>query len=443
MPSIIDGLTIDTAAATAEKWIAEQLPRRRYPEAKFSGRGVVIAAGGLRYLVPAWVCVRALRHVGCELPIQIWHRGVGEQIPAIESRLADYGVEFIDAYAVRDSGHPHARLNGYELKAFAVTWCPWEEVLYLDADNMPVRDPTYLFDELPYDHTGAILWPDYPDYSPDSSIWRLYGIPYRPVKRLETGQMLIHKRPCWQSLQLLDWYLQRSLFFFRYGLGDLDPTLAAWLKLGCEFAQPSRGIHTLRNRKGQLRTMCQHDLGDNRIFQHHNMRKWSLYDEWENLPDLMLADEIQSWLAELREVWSPAANGFLSPDDQAATETAIGTSYTYTRMRPDGVTPRDSRVVTLAPGGRITDGAAGCERYWCVKSGRLKIAGHDGTLTMDLIRSADGAWLGRWLHHERMVVTLVPISEPRNEPIDLQPNPQNDQVQGDCQDERDDGEPAE
>lgn len=442
MSNLTHGLTMENAAAAAEQWIAEQLPRRRYPEGKFTGRGVVIAAGGLRYTVPAWVCVRALRHVGCQLPIQVWHRGPAERVPAIESLLADYDVEFVDAYTIRDAGHPHARLNGYELKSFAVTWCPWEDVLFLDADNVPVRDPTYLFDWPTYLQSGAIFWPDYPDYSPGSTIWRLYGLDYRPMKRLETGQMLIDKRACWPALQLLDWYLQRSLFFFRYGLGDLDPTAAAWLKLGYRWAQPPRGIHTLRNRAGQHRTMCQHDFDGERIFQHHNTRKWSISDPWEDVPDLQLAALIRNWLAELRDCWSPAAAGFLTPEDSDAMRALIGRAYQYTRMKPDGTTPRDSRRIVLGPGGLIGEGAMTCEWFWCVQAGRLKIADRAGNLTMDLHATPPAGWAGRWLRHEKMAVTLVPIGQSSHEPIDAEPDPQQDDRQSDAKQPGDGSEPA-
>lgn len=39
----------------------------------------------------------------------------------------------------------------------------YEEVLYLDSDNIPLRDPTYLFDTPLYSGAGqprAVFWPD-------------------------------------------------------------------------------------------------------------------------------------------------------------------------------------------------------------------------------------------------------------------------------------------
>jgi hypothetical protein len=67
-------LTEATAGAAMEAFVAA-LPSR--PPA-YSGAGIVIPAGGLRYLVNAWVCVRMLRRHGCRLPVQLWHLGPQE-----------------------------------------------------------------------------------------------------------------------------------------------------------------------------------------------------------------------------------------------------------------------------------------------------------------------------------------------------------------------------
>ena len=44
--------------------------------------------------------------------------------------------------------HPVRTLNGWELKPFALLNSPFQEVLLLDADNVPVVDPAFLFETL-------------------------------------------------------------------------------------------------------------------------------------------------------------------------------------------------------------------------------------------------------------------------------------------------------
>jgi hypothetical protein len=36
-------------------------------------------------------------------------------------------------------------------------------VIYLDADNIPLRDPAFLFESSEYNATGALLWQDFWD----------------------------------------------------------------------------------------------------------------------------------------------------------------------------------------------------------------------------------------------------------------------------------------
>lgn len=52
--------------------------------------------------------------------------------------------------------------KNFHLKAAAILASKFAEVLYLDSDNVPLRDPAYLFDEPLYKSSGgAVFWPDY------------------------------------------------------------------------------------------------------------------------------------------------------------------------------------------------------------------------------------------------------------------------------------------
>ena len=47
----------------------------------------------------------------------------------------------------------------YQIKAFAILLSSFKEVLYIDADNFPVVDPSVLFDLPLYQQHGALFWP--------------------------------------------------------------------------------------------------------------------------------------------------------------------------------------------------------------------------------------------------------------------------------------------
>lgn len=51
--------------------------------------------------------------------------------------------------------------KNFQLKGAAIAASTFAEVLYLDSDNVPLRDPTDLFSDPSYKTTGAVFWPDY------------------------------------------------------------------------------------------------------------------------------------------------------------------------------------------------------------------------------------------------------------------------------------------
>lgn len=43
-----------------------------YPTASFDGKGIAILSGGMKYLVPSLIALKALRNSGCQLPVELW-----------------------------------------------------------------------------------------------------------------------------------------------------------------------------------------------------------------------------------------------------------------------------------------------------------------------------------------------------------------------------------
>lgn len=387
-------LTVENSA----EMVARAIPTLadRPVEAK-AGRGVVIAAGGVKFQVGAWVTISMLRELGCTLPIEVWYLGLDEYNAAWERLVEPLGVQCVDAHEVRRE-FPHARLHGWELKPYAIQHSRFAEVLFLDADNVPVVDPTYLFETPQYREAGAIFWPDYGRLGKSRQAWKVFGdVPYRDEPEVESGQVVVDKTRCWRALELCHWYMQNSNNFFFYHVhGDKEIFHLAWRRLEMPYAMPSRGIHSLDG------TMCQHDFDGRRLFQHRNMKKWRLGAN-ERVAGFAHEDRCLALLADLAARWSPAAQTLPTAADLREIAAMDGREYFYVRV---GHGP--GRPMVFARDGTIAKGAAGCERYWTLRSGELLIAGDDGRLTMELSRDGDGVWRGRWLHHEMMPVLLIP-----------------------------------
>ena len=191
----------------------------------------------LKYLTSAYVTLRALRNsVNSSLPVEVFYAGNTRAprgwLEQMEAEFTD--VRFIDIYQRRGVDFPTTlELEGYQLKFFAIMLSSFEEVLFLDADNIPVVDPAFAFELEQYVATGALVWPDMCNMvSITAKTWDAFGIKppvnfpadtgklwrercsdYEP-REIQGGEFLINKRRTWPGLvltTLISWNHQYAL----------------------------------------------------------------------------------------------------------------------------------------------------------------------------------------------------------------------------------------
>lgn len=288
-------LNLHSAGMKCEEFIRSIPP---YP-GNYAGRGIIICGGGARYLTNAWVCVNMLRQLGCRLPVQIWHLGAKEKDAQFEEAIADLGVTFVDASRVRRKS-PVRILNGWELKPYALLHSPFKEVLLLDADNVPVENPEFLFETREFQRTGAIFWPDYPP--PDSGcralpVWRSCGLAKPKEPEFESGQIVVDKSRCWRALKLSLWFNENSDFYYQYLHGDKETFHIAFRKLRQPYSLVTTPVHSLPG------TMCQHDFRGCRVFQHRNTDKWDFFLANARVPDFRYEADCFEHVRRLHHKW--------------------------------------------------------------------------------------------------------------------------------------------
>ena len=282
----------------------------RYPQG-FAGRGIVICCGGPGLFTCGYVCARMLRFVGCRLPIQFWHLGDREMDEPMRRLAADVGAACIDAERIRVD-HPARILNGWELKPYALRHSPFKEVLLLDADNVPVVDPTFLFETNEFRKRGTVFWPDYSRLAPDRTIWSICDVTYRDEPEIESGQILIDKERCWAPLLLTQWMNEHSDYFYAHIHGDKGTYQMAWHMLDQPYGMPSTPIEALDA------TMCQHDFNGRRVFQHRNMDKWRLDGSNRRVNGFLYEDQCREVINDLRAAWSGVIGPSVPNDDDYA-----------------------------------------------------------------------------------------------------------------------------
>ncbi|MFC0513475.1 hypothetical protein ACFFGT_04660 [Mucilaginibacter angelicae] len=252
-------------------WIAYASSIPPYPNV-YSGRGIVICAGGYMYVTCAWINISMLRKSGCSLPVELWHEG-GEINESMKMKFKELGVICKDC-----KDYSQDSLKGYAMKPFSILNSSFKEVLFLDADNNCVKDPTYLFDSKEYLKSGTIFWPDAwttPDSNP---IWKIIGCKSDNSKEQESGQILIDKEKCWKELNLCIYFNENRELYYKFLLGDKDTFKFAWMALKKEYYMISTPLsyagYTTSNMDFYGMTMVQHDDNGEPVFLHRNLLKW-------------------------------------------------------------------------------------------------------------------------------------------------------------------------
>lgn len=391
-----DERIIEAHRRLARECIATTPP---YPDG-YQGKGIVVCGGGHRLFTNAWVCVRMLRHLGCALPIQLWHLGECEMDDAMRTLVAKYGVECVDAETLLQD-RPMRILCGWELKSYALIHSPFRHVLLLDADNVPVIDPSFLFDTPEYLEHGALFWPDFGRLDRSRSIWSICEVDYCDEPEFESGQMVVDKKACWKALSLALHYNSHSDFYYKHVHGDKETFHLAFRRVGKSYAMPRMGIVPLPG------TMCQHDFAGRRLFQHRNLAKWRLEDCNDVIDGFQYEDLCRRHLADLRSLWCGRVHWKPQPDERELQEIRSWGRRRYRYIRVG----HDERLLELRDDRTIGQGAASHERLWTIAlrpDGAALFLLGDEQPTCRLMQT-EQAWHGAWYRFERMPVILEPL----------------------------------
>jgi hypothetical protein len=172
----------------------------------------------------------------------------------------------------------------------------YKEVLLLDADNVPVVNPEFLFDSPEFTEHGALFWPDMSSLNQQNTLWKLLKL--NPVNEIEfeTGQILVNKSKAWFGLCLSMWINEHSDFFYHFFHGDKEAFHFGFLKTSTPYyVMPYPTV--VKNG-----VMNQYDFNGKLLFQHRNGNKWQLEGN-PQIPNFQFEKECISFLEELAAKW--------------------------------------------------------------------------------------------------------------------------------------------
>lgn len=378
-----------------------------FPDERYQGRGIVMGVGGERCFTNAWIHLHLLRESGCRLPVQAWHFGKAEWAPGLATLLEPLQVEVVDGEALL-AGLPRGSGRGFALKVAALHASRFREVLWLDADNAPVMDPGFLFDDPLYLETGALFWPDIRPLDPRNPLWRITGTRSESGMEWESGQIVLDKRRWWQPLELA-WRMNQAFpLYYPWSLGDKQTFFYAARALRVPTSVVPHAARLVAANPAQS-LLEQHAPEGRVLFQHRTQSDWTLFGDNPVIPGFRAEARCRALLETLRSLW----NGRLHPDPdpwvchgQRFGPGMREPAWFHCVRRGAG-----RLLLRLDPDGTIANASPWDGETWRLDGPpdrpRLLLEGC-GTRIAEFEPDGAGGWTGRKALAERMEMRLIP-----------------------------------
>ena len=176
------------------------------------------------------------------------------------SELEDVRVLNLKQHATID----YKKIPGknFQLKTVAILSTNFSDILFLDSDNVPVKDPTFLFDHPAFIETGAMFWRDFWKTRPDNPIWPILGLECLDEYEQESGQMLFRKSDpkVYQGLKLAMYMQSKDEVYFQLTPGDKDTFRLSWRLLDLPYHMVDSHISVVGQHDDNPQTFCGHTL---------------------------------------------------------------------------------------------------------------------------------------------------------------------------------------
>lgn len=195
--------------------------------------------------------LRHLKLLGSTLPVEVFHYPGEMTNEDQRSEIESLGATIRQVEGIHKT---EGAWKNWQLKGLSLVQSSFQEILSLDSDNAPLRDPSHLFDAPLYTQNGrrAVFWPDLSKDHPDNAIWRIIGDTCSLDDwTFETGQFIIDKAgngglnlaALWLVSGMLD--DEERNFWFKMCGGDKDTFRWAFRALDLDFGRSPRWMSSV------------------------------------------------------------------------------------------------------------------------------------------------------------------------------------------------------
>lgn len=138
----------------------------------------IVTVGGGRYSILAMVMIRALRKRGTTLPVEVFLTDDDADDEAFCSYIEHFNAKCVlFSDRLPKSVLASQKLSGFELKAVALLLSSYQQVIFIDADNVPLKPLDDVFKSKPLAEYGLVLWPDIWKRVTAPAFYDIAGIP--------------------------------------------------------------------------------------------------------------------------------------------------------------------------------------------------------------------------------------------------------------------------
>lgn len=253
-----------------------------------------------------YILLCELSRLNFNIPIEIFYRdGELSQDEILElTRLYPGYTQFKKiSTPVEDFIDRWNNKKGWATKVYAILESEYAENIWIDSDNIPIRNCLDLFDDEEYKEKGSLFWRDVysidraDQYWSGSIMWKIFDVPYNDGEPFESGQFLINKPMVLKQLEMIKHFTENQQIYYQFG-GDAECWRMAWQYVSIKtngyhnalnyhsqkevpygfmpYGPFHKGVQNIWHKYGGGTVMVQRDRNGNELFNHRNINKFSL-----------------------------------------------------------------------------------------------------------------------------------------------------------------------
>ena len=316
----------------------EDLYNRNEPPPNYkSGKSIVTSIYSAE-LATGYVLLKELTRLNTAVPIEVFYREhelTDQQLNIIQNISSNIIPKQIQGNA-KDFTTIYGSKAGWSVKIYALYESEYEENLWIDSDNFPIKNPEFLFNDVEYIEKGSLFWRDVMStdrsnrYYDQAPLWTVFRVQPNDAEPFEAGQLLINKVKCWQQFRLVKHYADNCEYYYHFG-GDTETFRMAWqhhaARIGSYYAyinyhaQPyavpygfmpygpfHKGATNQYGKWGGGTVMVHRDRNGKELFNHRNINKFVLTNNVVNA-DIENEEVYHAHIAELHNILQGSKHG--------------------------------------------------------------------------------------------------------------------------------------